>query len=210
MRAIRDHEDAHQPPAEAPKFNEKDVVKTFDALDSYLCESLGETKIPLAYVTRDDVAVIASANDPTANYETTKLELIARAPHIDAAGAPHHTFLADNMKVWTIIQDLCGDNNAWTWVKPFARTQNGRAAYLALHSHYLGASKSDYIQAEAENKLKNTFYNGERRNWNFEKFVQTHKDQHTAIEGLFQYGYPSLDERTKVRHLIAGIRTTEL
>jgi hypothetical protein len=81
---------------------------------------------------------------------------------------------------------------------------------LALHSHYLGASKSDYIQAEAENKLKNTFYNGERQNWNFEKFVQTHKDQHTAIEGLFQYGYPSLDKCTKVRHLIAGIQTTEL
>jgi hypothetical protein len=98
------------------------------------------------------------------------------------------------MKVWKILQVICHDMNAWTWSTSFARSQNGRAVYLALHSHYLGISKSDNIQVEAKNKLKNTFYSGERRNWNFERYVQIHKDQHTAIEGLFQYGYPSLDK----------------
>jgi hypothetical protein len=193
-----------------PKLNEKDMVKTFDAIDSYLRVTLGETKIPLAYVTREDIEVEASADDPAANYQTTDLEMIARAPHETAPGIPHPTLVVDNFKVWEILQEICLDNNAWTWIKSFARSRNGRGAYLALHSHYLGISKSDNIQAEAENKLKNTFYSGERRNWNFERYVQIHKDQHTAIEGLFRYGYPSLDERTKVRHLMAGIRTNEL
>jgi hypothetical protein len=137
MWAIRDHKEAHKTPTEAPKFNEKYVVKAFNALDAYLCESLGETKIPLAYVTRDSPDVQPSNANPPGNYETTELELMARAPHVDAAGNPDPTFAANNMKVWTNIQDLSRDNNAsWTWVKSFARARNGRAAYMALHSHY--------------------------------------------------------------------------
>lgn len=210
MRPLKEHESAKREAADVPKLNEKDMVKTFDAIDSYLRITLGETKIPLGYVTREEAGVEASADDPATNYQTIDMEMIARAPHETDDNTPHPTFTVDNFKVWEILHEICLDNNAWTWIKSFSRNRNGRAAYQALHSHYLGISKSDNIQAEAENKLKNTFYSGERRNWNFERYVQIHKDQHTAIEGLFQYGYPSLDERSKVRHLMAGVRTNEL
>jgi hypothetical protein len=64
------------------------------------------------------------------------------------------------------------------------------------------------VQSIAENKLKNTFYTGERHCFNFEKYVQVHKDQHTSLESLKELGFPRLDDRTKVQqHLINGIRT---
>jgi hypothetical protein len=47
MRAVRDHEDAHTQPTKLPKIDAKDMVKTFDAIDAYLRNYLGETKIPL-------------------------------------------------------------------------------------------------------------------------------------------------------------------
>ena len=37
-----------------------------------------------------------------------------------------------------------------------------------------------------------------------------HADQHAILEGLVDYGYAGIDERSKVRHLLKGIRTDKL
>ena len=42
------------------------------------------------------------------------------------------------------------------------------------------------MSAMAENKLKSMSYVGEKCCWNFEKFVQIHKDQHSILEGLVE------------------------
>jgi hypothetical protein len=77
MRPIQEHEVAAKEAAEVPKLNEKDMVKTFNAIDSYLRIMLRETKIPLAYVTREDPEVIDPNNDPPANYDTIDMEMIS-------------------------------------------------------------------------------------------------------------------------------------
>lgn len=46
--ALKDHEENQEQLTEAPTFNEKDMVKTMDAIDSYLRSYLGEKKVPLA------------------------------------------------------------------------------------------------------------------------------------------------------------------
>jgi hypothetical protein len=66
------------------------------------------------------------------------------------------------------------------------------------------------MAARAENKLQTTTYHGEQKRWNFERFVALHVDQHTILKGLMAYGHSGIDPRSKVRHLIAGIRTTTL
>ena len=53
-------------------------------------------------------------------------------------------------------------------------------------------------------------YNGERKRWNFERYVRMHIEQHTILEGLVCHGYLGIDARSKVRYLLDGIRTTEL
>jgi hypothetical protein len=210
LRPLKEHEESHEQPDEVPTFEEKDMVKTIDSIDSYLRSYLGERKVPLAYVTRQDAVVTPSVDDPPANYTTVEEEMIARAPHLDNQGNIVATFAADNRKVWDILQGICRDLNGWTWIKSFSRSKNGRDAYWALYNHYLGVSNADNVQSIAENKLQNTFYTGERRRFNFEKYVQIHKDCHTALEGLEEFGFPRLDDRTKVRHLLNGMRTDSL
>jgi hypothetical protein len=210
LRSLKEHEDNHEQPEETLVLNEKDMAKTMDSIDSLLRSYLGEKKVPLAYVIRDNEDPEPSADDPPANYATIEDEMISRSPHRDGNGVIEPTFAADNRKVWEILESICRETNAWTWIKSFNRTKNGRAAYLALYQHYLGASNADNVQSRAENKLQNTFYTGERRRFTFEKYVQVHKDQHTSLQALEEFGYPRLDDRTKVRHLINGIRTKEL
>ena len=42
---------------------------------------------------------------------------------------------------------------------------------------------------------------GKKRNWTFDKYATLHKEKH---------GYTGIDQRSKVRYLIKGIKTTGL
>jgi hypothetical protein len=66
------------------------------------------------------------------------------------------------------------------------------------------------MSAMAEHKLNNTFYRGEQRNWNFEKFVKIMVDQHAILESLTRHGYAGIDERSKVCHLLNGVKSSAL
>ena len=65
------------------------------------------------------------------------------------------------------------------------------------------------MAATAEHKLINATYK-EGRPWDFERHATLHKDQHTILEGIKEYGYAGMDEGSKTRHLLAGIKTTVL
>ena len=80
-------------------------------------------------------------------------------------------------------------------------------AYHTLKNHYLGLNNTNHQANEAEAKLKDSSYHGEKRCWNFEKYVQMHQDQHMILQSL---GYAGIDEWSKVRHLLDGIKTNEL
>ena len=98
---------------------------------------------------------------------------------------------------------------SWTYVKPAEKTRDGRMAYLGIYNHYLGPQHVDNMANLAEDKLKNTVYNGEKRRWDFEKYVNTHKQQHSVLEGLTEHGYVSINPRSKVRYLLDGIKTNQ-
>jgi hypothetical protein len=40
--------------------------------------------------------------------------------------------------------------------------------------------------------------------------VLIHTEQHSVLNGLKDYGYDDIDDSSKVRHLLKGIKTTEL
>jgi hypothetical protein len=214
IRALRDHktwEESHED-VTAPELSFKDWPRTIEALEEYLRGCLGTTKLPLAYIVREDIDVPNSANDPSANYATLGAELIARAPHVTGAIPPVHTaaYLKDRETVWQKIADLTRDHECWTYVRPAQRSRDGRAAFLGLKEHYLGASNVDNMASKAESKLNQAVYQGENRRWNFEKFVRLHVDQHAILEGLKDQGYAGIDERSKVRILLSGVKTKEL
>ena len=97
-----------------------------------------------------------------------------------------------------------------TYIRKASRNRDGRAAYQALFDHYIGPNNANNLANEAERKLMNTSYNGEHKRFNFEKYCKIHVNQHTILEGLRQQGvHPGIDDRSKVRHLMDGIKTDQ-
>ena len=140
--------------------------------------------------------------------------MIERAPHTikEANGTitKHPSFVTDNKMLFDKLAELTRDHECWTYIKPHARARNGRAAYMAFKNHYLGPNNIGNMAATAEHKLINATYRGEGRCWDFERYATLHKEQYTILEGLKEYGYAGMDEGSKTRHFLAGIRTTAL
>ena len=81
---------------------------------------------------------------------------------------------------------------------------------MALKTHYLGPNNMNHQANEAETKLKDSSYHSKRHHWNFEKYICMHQDQHTILQGLVEHGYAGIDKRSKVHHLLDGVKTNEL
>ena len=211
--ALRDSEESYKTDDMLPMINARDWPKTMDAISEYLCNRLGEKMIPLAYVIRDEVEVPDSADDPATNYESATTEMIRRAPHgteVNNDWVLDPVYVANREKVWDIIAQITRDQPCWTYVKPAQHSRDGRAAYQGLYNHFLGPNNVDNMASKAKKMLESMTYKGESRRWNFERYVNLQMQQHSILEGLVAHGYAGIDERSKVRHLLAGIKTDKL
>ena len=75
--------------------------------------------------------------DPVTDDENVDQEMTSRAPR------DQYVYGEDNKTLWHILQDALKYYPSYTSIRSFTRTQNGRAAYLALTLHHLGViSKS--------------------------------------------------------------------
>jgi hypothetical protein len=159
--------------------------------------------MPLAYVVRDNVE-IPPGTDASEGYVTVTEEMIASAPHGNQA------YENDSMEVWIYMVSITRAHDCWTYVKPAQRTKYGSRAFLLLWNHFLGPNKVDNMASEAEAKLGSVSYTGERKKWTWENYIQIHAEQHAVLNGLADYGYSGIDNGTKVRKLMAGIKTDSL
>jgi hypothetical protein len=153
-------------------------------------------------VVRPDIAVKPEAEDPAENYETVDQEMMARAPHTG------RSFVDVRHKVWYIMSNICGKHSCFVYIKPTLRTRNGRDTYMLLFDHLLGPKNVGNMASEEETKLTGTLYNGEKKRLTWETCVTIHTEQHPVLNGLKDYGYAGIDDSSKVRHLLEGIKTT--
>ena len=116
------------------------------------------------------------------------------------------TFIGDRGKVWDIIYLLLRVTDAWTHMQISRSNHNGQKAMIALYDHFLRPNNVDYPQKQAYTKLQNLTYAGEINKWNFERFVTKHNKKQTILEGLTDYGYNGLNNRTKVTHMMDGVK----
>ena len=82
--------------------------------------------------------------------------------------------------------------------------------FFDIHKQFLGPDHVARRAADAEGKLQNFHYNGERKIWDWEKYVALHKERHTIMESLTDYGYSEMDNGTKVHNFLQGIKSIEL
>ena len=96
--------------------------------------------------------------------------------------------------------------------KAFVRSQDGRCAYQTLHTQLLGEEAISTQCAKVENKLAGiTLEAGKHRNWNFDKYVITHKKQNTTFDKLLMdHGYKGIEESSKVCLFMQGIKDPTL
>jgi hypothetical protein len=169
-----------------------DVRNNIEDLDDYLARKLGASGLPLAYVARD--AVAAPAIDPGFGLPSAYEEMIARGDHTQPA------YQVDNVEVWNVIRHMTHGGMAWSWVSAHSRTQNGREAYLALKTHYLGESYQNRIKAAADSTLNRTYFDGQR-SFTFEQYISTLQKAFTDLESTGE----AVAEERKVRLLLRGI-----
>jgi hypothetical protein len=127
--------------------------------------------------------------------------MIARDPHGNQSYANH------SMEVWSYMANTTRAHDCWTYAKPAQRTKDGRCVSLMLWHHFLGPNSFYNMASEAEAKLGSVSYTGERKKWTWENYVQIHAEQHAVLNGLTDYGYSTIDNGTKVRNLMVGIKT---
>ena len=61
-----------------------------------------------------------------------------------------------------------------------------------------------------EGKLQSSSYDGESQRFTYDKYCDIHQLAHTRLQALVGNGYHGIDEGTKIRHFLAGIKTDKL
>ena len=209
----KSHVNAPIPSTPSDLIDEKNWTKTIESLNDFLRSQLGSTGLPLAWCVRpsEEVSEDPIPNQADHGWTNREQEMIHRAsirmPE-DQGGGYSAAFQTDNKKVWQVLRDLMRKLPCYTQIQPSSRTENGRAAYLALVRHYLGSRHTRSLANEAESKLNSATYENEtKRGLNFEAYVRLHQEQHHIIQGLALNGHhPGLDGRSKVRLLLNGLR----
>ena len=186
-----------------PKVTMSDWAKTKERILNHFTEVYGEDGIPLAYLLRDDSEVEPEADDPHDGYNDDHIsELITRAPHTGS------TFRADNRTLLRLLKKICEDTPAYEYISKYKA--DGRQAWEDLLDVYLGPQHTQNQAAIYEAKLQQATYSGETSRFNFDKYADIHKRCHTRLDGLEDYDYKGMDEGTKIRHLLNGIKTEKL
>ena len=200
----------------------KDLAKTFEVVTEQLEHGRGINGVCLAYVVRADLIPQYEDTDPPEGYPNLDAEMIARAPILEDGEIPPDqtahdlkvleecgpfcsSFRIDMVTAWNILYEMFGQTPAWLHGQSTKKEKNGRKLFRLLFDHYLGAEHVTHQANKVEARIASLSYKGEQRNWSWDKYVDAHIEQHIIAKNLMPYGYSGIDERSKIRHLLAGI-----
>ena len=172
-------DDAPKAPSINDKDNDRKVIKWAPIFKDCLSRTFGHNG-PLIYILRDDAAVEDEALDPLQVHATTGAvtsyygksgslqdELIARLPHTGPI------YKQDNASVFILIEKSARNTSVESTVKSFARTKDGRGAFLAIIANHAGETKYRAIHKKRMNLLQNIKWNG--RSYPLESHVSNHR-----------------------------------
>ena len=184
-------------PTMPSKYDPKKLKETLDGLTECFASVFGAVGVPLSYVVRQNAAVPAAGD--RANLGTEWGLLVACTRH------DGRFWNIDNAAVWKIMYQVFFETEGWTWISSFQASQNGRGAFLAFQTHYLGGGTQNLLLQNAKELIRDITYNGESRSFTFENYVSLHKKAHEQIE---QYGDAEdrMSNKQKVTALKQGIQ----
>ncbi len=95
-------------------------------------------------------------------------------------------------------------------MKKFSKTKNGRQVYRTLRTLLLGGQCVVSTGIAIVSKLNSLRYEGDRKKFNFDKYVNLHVEQHNQYADLQEYGVAPLAENLKTLWFQDGIRDPSL
>jgi hypothetical protein len=115
-------------------------------------------------------------------------------------------FVQDSAKVYDILHSSWGTLQPSTHVCSAAtKTKNGRKVFRVLHTHLLGSQQLMMSGNAIMTRLQSLQYDGNRRNFDFNKYVALHVAGHNNHDDLGVYGVEPLTESLKILWFQNGI-----
>ena len=136
-------------------------------------------------------------------------QLAASLDTLESEGPFEPSFMADMVLVFNILHACWGKSSWWTHVKNI-KGKNGRQVWQILHTALLGGDQITATSSAIVPKLQSFRYEGDRMNFNFDKYVTLHVEQHIQHSDLTEYGVKPLDESLKIHWLQDGIKCVSL
>ena len=171
-----------------------------ESFQNYLRQILGAAKIPLAYLTREEVETEEEI-DPK-NYASS-LEYLN-----DATIFSGRHYDLDNPRFYRELKSFVINGEGWSYIKRFERQQDGRSAYLALKSQCEGTGPKITRKNRAYASIANATYSGQRRQYKFQDYINVHQAAHNEI--LDCDPTEAVAESKKVADFLKGITDPKL
>jgi hypothetical protein len=121
-------------------------------------------------------------------------ELSQSLETLESDGLFEPSFLADMVTVYNVLHACWGKLSWWSHVKKFSKTKNGREVYWTLHTLLLGRQQVVSTGNAIATRLQSFRYERDRKNFNFDKYVNLHVEQHNQHVDLQEYGVAPLAE----------------
>jgi hypothetical protein len=188
-------------------FLSKNWIKGFEHLDLWIGSHVdGSYKIPLSFMIRLDPNPIYVERV----YESLDSEYAHSCPRLAPDGSEADWYQPANKKLWEIMFSIFYDHTSYGIIKGFAKAKDGYGAYHAMKNHLLGAHALGTMSRDIESQFASLSYTGEGRRWNFEKYVTKHLELYAQAQDLRRFGLVGMDDHTRVRKLMDGIKTNKL
>jgi hypothetical protein len=195
-RSELEEEETVDKPKELLDFIEWEVF--WEQWKTYMGQLRGAAKCPLTYIFRDHAQV-----DPA-------LYLLPYADHdsrlVNTTELLGPWFEIENHCVYDKFKALVLKGPGWSFVKAFDRTRNGREAVLALKCQCEGTSAIQSRKAAAYAKIASARYNGHKKTFTFDNYVEMHQNAHNTLSELDE----PVPETKKVTDFLAGITDSRL
>ncbi len=95
-------------------------------------------------------------------------------------------------------------------MKKVSKTKNGRHVYWTLHTLLLGGQRVVSTGSTIVTNLQSFRYEGDHKNFNIDKYVNLHIEQHNQHSDLQEYGVAPLAENLKTLWFQEGIKDPSL
>jgi hypothetical protein len=185
------------------------VMKWAESMKDFWSTAIGVRNAPLAYVTRETVAVANPApalliNMPYSEaHGSIEMEMVERFSHDDAV------YRDDNATCFNYLEEATRSTVVAATIQPHKRRRDGRGAWLAILSQHCGNDKWESEIKTSDDFLKTKIWKG-NTNHSLEKFLEQHRSAYITLQSCAEHlDYQLPNDRTRVTYLMDAIKCTD-